>query len=68
VSREEAKRVSFREVRPRVDFPKLEGEMAALWDRVGAFEKSVERRPKENPFVFYEGPPTSNGRPAPTRG
>ncbi|HKH78274.1 MAG TPA: isoleucine--tRNA ligase [Rubrobacteraceae bacterium] len=56
--------MSFREVRPRVDFPKLEGEMAALWDRVGAFEKSVERRPKENPFVFYEGPPTANGRPA----
>ena len=26
-------------------------------------KKSVERRPKENPFVFYEGPPTANGRP-----
>jgi isoleucyl-tRNA synthetase len=54
----------FEQVRPQVNFPELEGEILQLWEKVGAFEKSVERRPKGNPFVFYEGPPTANGRPA----
>ncbi len=26
-------------------------------------KKSVEQRPKENSFVFYEGPPSANGKP-----
>jgi isoleucyl-tRNA synthetase len=55
--------MAFEQVRSQVDFPKLEGEILKLWDRIGAFEKSVERRPENNPFVFYEGPPTANGRP-----
>jgi isoleucyl-tRNA synthetase len=55
--------MTFEQVRSQVDFPKLEGEILKLWDGIGAFEKSVERRPKANPFVFYEGPPTANGRP-----
>ena len=55
--------MAFEQVRPQVSFPKLEEEILRLWERIGAFEKSVERRPKDNPFVFYEGPPTANGRP-----
>jgi isoleucyl-tRNA synthetase len=55
--------MAFEKVRPQVDFPGLEREVMDLWERTGAFEKSVERRPKERPFVFYEGPPTANGRP-----
>ncbi|HEX2181245.1 MAG TPA: isoleucine--tRNA ligase [Rubrobacteraceae bacterium] len=55
--------MAFEKVRPQVDFPELEREVLGLWERTGAFEKSVERRPREMPFVFYEGPPTANGRP-----
>jgi isoleucyl-tRNA synthetase len=55
--------MAFEKVRPQVDFPELEREVLDLWERIGAFDKSVERRPKERPFVFYEGPPTANGRP-----
>jgi isoleucyl-tRNA synthetase len=55
--------MTFEKVRSQVDFPELEQEMLGLWKRVRAFEKSVENRPRENPFVFYEGPPTANGRP-----
>src|SRR4028118_974106 len=55
--------MAFEQVRSQVNFPKVEGEVLALWERIGAFEKSVRRRPKDNPFVFYEGPPTANGRP-----
>jgi isoleucyl-tRNA synthetase len=55
--------MAFKQVRPKVNFPEIEGEILLLWERIGAFEKSVERRKKDNPFVFYEGPPTANGRP-----
>ena len=55
--------MAFEKVRPQVDFPALEKEVLDLWERTGAFEKSVERRPEDRPFVFYEGPPTANGRP-----
>src|ERR671913_1831963 len=55
--------MTFEQVRSQVKFPEIEGEILRLWERIGAFEKSVERRPKERPFVFYEGPPTANGRP-----
>ncbi len=53
----------FDKVTSQVDFPRLEEEMLGLWKRADTFAKSVERRPKERPFVFYEGPPTANGRP-----
>src|SRR3712207_9536092 len=55
--------MAFEKVRPQVRFPELEEEVMGLWARMGAFEKSVERRPEDRPFVFYEGPPTANGRP-----
>jgi isoleucyl-tRNA synthetase len=55
--------MAFEKVRPQVDFPELEREVLGLWERMGAFEKSVQRRPEDRPFVFYEGPPTANGRP-----
>src|SRR5215207_3512277 len=55
--------MAFEKVRPQVRFPELEEEIMGLWERTGAFRKSVESRPEDRPFVFYEGPPTANGRP-----
>ena len=55
--------MKFEKVTSQVDFPKLEEEVLGLWERTDAFGKSVESRPKDRPFVFYEGPPTANGRP-----
>jgi isoleucyl-tRNA synthetase len=55
--------MAFEKVRPQVEFPNLEREVMDLWERTGAFERSVKRRPRDNTFVFYEGPPTANGRP-----
>src|ERR671916_2426808 len=55
--------MAFEQVRSQVNFPRLEEEVLGLWERIGAFERSVEQRPKDNPFVFYEGPPTANGKP-----
>jgi isoleucyl-tRNA synthetase len=55
--------MAFDKVSPQVEFPRLEEEVLSLWERQGTFRKSVESRPEDNPFVFYEGPPTANGRP-----
>ncbi|MEX2144909.1 MAG: class I tRNA ligase family protein [Candidatus Spechtbacterales bacterium] len=46
-----------------MDFNKLENRILENWKRIGAFEKSVSGRPKKRQFIFYEGPPTANGRP-----
>ena len=42
---------------------KLEESMLAFWKEHGIFEKSVKNRAKHKAFVFFEGPPTANGRP-----
>ncbi|HET7479821.1 MAG TPA: class I tRNA ligase family protein, partial [Rubrobacteraceae bacterium] len=55
--------MAFDKVRPQVNFPKLEEDVLDLWRREKTFEKSVQSRPEDQPFVFYEGPPTANGRP-----
>ncbi len=55
--------MSFREVKNPVDFPKMEKEILDFWEKNRIFEKSVKTRPENKPFIFYEGPPTANGRP-----
>jgi isoleucyl-tRNA synthetase len=42
---------------------KFEEEVLAFWAENHIFEKSVQSRPAENSFVFYEGPPSANGMP-----
>jgi len=53
----------FKPVDPRVNFPKLEEGILAFWQRNAIFRRSVEERPEDKLFVFYEGPPTANARP-----
>ena len=40
-----------------------EKEILKFWDENKTFEKSVESRPKDNPYVFYDGPPFATGLP-----
>lgn len=40
-----------------------EKELVKYWKQHQTFEKSVEQRPKENGFVFYDGPPFITGVP-----
>lgn len=40
-----------------------EKEVSKYWDEIDLLKKSVETREGNKPFVFYEGPPTANGRP-----
>src|SRR5829696_5059150 len=53
----------FEKVDPRVRFPELEEKVLDLWRERETVRRSVEERPEDRPFVFYEGPPTANGRP-----
>jgi isoleucyl-tRNA synthetase len=52
-----------RPVDPQQSFPRLEEEVLARWKAERIFEQTVERRAGARPWVFYEGPPTANGRP-----
>jgi isoleucyl-tRNA synthetase len=58
-----AKKPHFKPVSPKVSFPELEEEILKFWKKEKIFEKSLSSRKKGKPFVFYEGPPTANGKP-----
>lgn len=45
------------------DFSLLEKEIIRFWQENKIFEQSVEKRSKDNCFVFYDGPPFANGLP-----
>ena len=45
------------------DAVRREEEILAFWDREQIREKTLEKPAPKGDFVFYEGPPTANGRP-----
>ena len=47
----------------RADFPAIERRILDQWERQRTFERSVEQRPAEEEYVFYDGPPFANGLP-----
>ncbi len=51
----------FQPVDTKVSFPQLEQSILELWKERQIVEKNLASGDK--PFVFYEGPPTANGRP-----
>ena len=54
----------FEKVDQKVSFPELEVQLMEQWKAEGAFQKSLDLREGRPRFVFYEGPPTANGKPA----
>src|SRR3979490_1789542 len=38
-------------------------DVLAFWKKHSIFEKSISSRPANNPYTFYEGPPSANGMP-----
>ena len=47
----------------QLNLPQLAEEVRATWERNNVFEKSLENRKDNEPYVFYEGPPSANGVP-----
>ena len=54
----------FEKVDQRVSFPEVETQLMAKWKEENTFQRSLELRQGRPRFVFYEGPPTANGKPA----
>ncbi|MDP2652362.1 MAG: class I tRNA ligase family protein [bacterium] len=42
---------------------KREEAVLAFWEREHIFEKSLAKKSPKGDFIFYEGPPTANGKP-----
>lgn len=53
----------FKAVDPRVDIQKTEQETLAFWRLNRVFKRTTEGRDDAPRYVFYEGPPTANGKP-----
>ncbi|HET6846570.1 MAG TPA: isoleucine--tRNA ligase, partial [Anaerolineales bacterium] len=53
----------FKPVVSKLDIPRMEEGVLAFWQRESIFRKTVEQRAGRPAYVFYEGPPTANGRP-----
>lgn len=54
---------SFQEIPTSRSVPERELEIQAFWEKENIYHKQVEQNQKGPLFVFYEGPPTANGRP-----
>ncbi len=45
------------------NFPELEEKLLKEWEEKGIFRKTLEKDAPKGDFVFFEGPPTANGKP-----
>lgn len=55
----------FQAVETNVNFPKLEEQILAFWKSARIYDRTLEQRAGAPAFVFFEGPPTANGKPHP---
>jgi isoleucyl-tRNA synthetase len=54
---------AYRPVDPQVSWPDLERRVLESWTAGRVFARSLEARASASEWVFYEGPPTANGKP-----
>ncbi|QSX04707.1 isoleucine--tRNA ligase [Sedimentibacter sp. zth1] len=47
----------------KLPYNEYEKEMSNYWENIDLLHQAVETRKDKQQFVFYEGPPTANGRP-----
>ena len=60
-NKKDAKR--YAAIPPQREALVAEAEVLRHWDENNIFKRSIDERPEEKSFVFFEGPPTANGRP-----
>ncbi|MGD9486729.1 MAG: isoleucine--tRNA ligase [Calditrichaceae bacterium] len=53
----------FNEFSSKASIPELEEKILEYWKKENIFKKSLEKNEDGPNFVFFEGPPTANGRP-----
>ncbi|MBP6446210.1 MAG: isoleucine--tRNA ligase [Saprospiraceae bacterium] len=47
----------------QLNLPQIDTQIRKFWEDNDIFRKSIDQKPVENSFVFYEGPPSANGKP-----
>ena len=55
--------MTYRDVPAKIDLPLMEREILGFWQQAAIFEKSLTQSIDGPTWVFYEGPPTANGKP-----
>ncbi len=53
----------FKELPSQVNFPRLEQNQIEFWRKQDIFKKSMQKEAPNGNYIFYEGPPTANGKP-----
>ncbi|HUU27856.1 MAG TPA: isoleucine--tRNA ligase [archaeon] len=53
----------FKEYKKNFNLPELESEILSFWEENRIFQKSLQQNKGQERFIFYEGPPTANGKP-----
>ena len=53
----------YRQVTPKVDFPKEEEKILKFWEENDVFKKSIKNREGCEEFTFFDGPPFATGLP-----
>ncbi|MBD3223533.1 MAG: isoleucine--tRNA ligase [Caldithrix sp.] len=53
----------FKEVSSKLNLPQIEENILQFWKENSIFKKSLEKTKGKENFVFFEGPPTANGKP-----
>ena len=53
----------FKEIKEDFNYPEMETRILQFWDKENIFHKSIQIRKDAPNFIFFEGPPTANGRP-----
>ncbi|MBS9766017.1 MAG: isoleucine--tRNA ligase [Flavobacteriaceae bacterium] len=47
----------------QLDLSQIADDIRLFWEKENIFEKSIETRKEEKPYIFFEGPPSANGLP-----
>ena len=53
----------FKKVDPKLDLVKEEEKVLKFWRENKIFEKTLKKNKDKKKFIFFEGPPTANGKP-----
>ena len=53
----------YQPVEAKPSFPALEERILSWWREADVFARSLEARANAPTWLFYEGPPTANGKP-----
>ncbi len=56
-------RAVYKKVDTNLNFVQREKQVEKFWEENNIFEKSIDSRKEGESYVFYDGPPTANGKP-----